>query len=133
MHTNDTKGQVIYQAFYYGGLLTLTGVFYFTLNAHRNIRSREILDFFLRKRSEKSKLNLYKHAGTFPYNGSVTGWLQRILDRLRPDLQALACILRRLGITNIPRDLFNRARAPSLTSDTSGEVIEILPGVVPLV
>ena len=68
-----------------------------------------------------------------PCNASVTGWLQRILDKLGPDSQALACILRRLGTNDVPKKLFDRARKPSLTWDSAGEVTGLLPRIVPFI
>ena len=127
------RAQVIYQSFHHGGPLALIGIFYATLDAHRNIRSREILDFFLHKASEGSKLDLFARAGTLPCNASVTGWLHRILDKLELDSQVLACMLRLLGTVNIPKELFVRARSPSLTWGSDGNVTGVPPQVLPLI
>ena len=39
------RADVIYKAFQYGGPLTTLGIFYATLDANRNLRNRDALDF----------------------------------------------------------------------------------------
>lgn len=41
------RAELIYESFRHGGPLALTGVFYATLDAHRNLRNLETLEFFL--------------------------------------------------------------------------------------
>ena len=123
------RAEVLYQSFHHGGPLALMGIFYATLDAHRNIRSRETLDFFLQKASAESQLALMKRVGMFPCNPSVEGWLLRIFNKLEPDSRALACVLRGLGTADIPQELFRRARSPSLTWNSNGAPVELVSRV----
>lgn len=123
------RAQVIYQAFHYGGPVALLGIFYATLDAHRNVRNRETLEFFLQKTSEESKFDLMKRAGGFPCKELVASWLYRIFEKLETDSQVLIRILRYLGTTKIPLEIFRRARLPSLSWDSSGEVASLVSRV----
>lgn len=127
------RADVIYQSFHHGGPLALVGIFYATLDAHRNLRSRETLDFFLQKGSVKSRLDLMKRVNTFPCNSSVVTWLSRILNKLDIDSQKLACILWHLGTRDIPKELFKRARIASQTWGSDGEIVGIASRTTPLI
>ncbi|KAI1462868.1 hypothetical protein F4805DRAFT_409548 [Annulohypoxylon moriforme] len=126
------RAGLIHSSFKYGGPIALIGIFYATIDAHRNIRRRETLDYLLHKASEESKLALIHRTNTFPCDPSLTGWLGRILDRIDPDAQSLACILQWLG-TPVPIDLFHRARLPSLSWNADGEVVEIPARLVSII
>ncbi|KAI1086020.1 hypothetical protein F5B19DRAFT_205782 [Rostrohypoxylon terebratum] len=119
------RANLIPYSFEHGGPLALVGTFYATIDAHRNIRNRETLDYLLNKASDEAKIALMLRANTFPCNPSLTAWLGRILDRIEPDAQGLACILWWLGTNNLPINLFHWARLPSLSWGADGEVVEI--------
>ncbi|RYP31953.1 hypothetical protein DL767_005494 [Monosporascus sp. MG133] len=122
------RADIIYQSFHYGGPLALVGVFYATLDAHRNPRNRETLDFFLHKASSESKLELIKRTSTFPCNSSVASWLQRILEKLEPDSQTLAYILRGLGLDrNVAELLLQRPDETVWTAEAAKIVIHAFP------
>ncbi|RYP68536.1 hypothetical protein DL771_006613 [Monosporascus sp. 5C6A] len=127
------RADIIYQSFHYGGPLALVGIFYATLDAHRNPRNRETLDFFLNKASSESKLELIKRTSTFPCNSSVGSWLQRIFKKIEPDSQTLAYILRGLGAVNIPKELFRLVRMASFTWGPDGEIRTVTPRIIPLI
>ena len=118
------RAHLLYSSFNHGGPIALAGIFYATFDAHRNLRSREILDFLLNRASEQSIVQLAKRSGSFPCNPSTRNWLLRILEKLEPDQQELACIIRCLGVT-VPQNVFTRARVPSTTWGAEGEPIRV--------
>ncbi|KAI2465939.1 hypothetical protein F4781DRAFT_373972 [Annulohypoxylon bovei var. microspora] len=127
------RANLIHASFHHGGPISLLGVFYATLDAHRNTRSRETLDYLLNRAPEESRLALIHRTNTFPYNPSVITWLERIFDRVDLDAQGLACILQWLGTSNIPVDIFRRARVSSLIWGADGEVTGLPSRIVSLV
>lgn len=127
------RAEVLYQSFHYGGPLALIGIFYATLDAHRNLRNRETLEFFLQKASTESKLDLMQRVGILPCHPSIDDWLLRIFHKLETDSRALACMLRYLGTTGIPQNLFRRARGPSFTWDSSGSPVGLVSRVTPCI
>ncbi|KAI1500926.1 hypothetical protein F5X99DRAFT_384388 [Biscogniauxia marginata] len=114
------RANLLYSSFNYGGPVAVAGVFYATFDAHRNLRSREVLDFLLNRASNESQLQVITRASTFPCNPSMAGWLLHILERLEPRCGDLASIIWRLGPV-ISKSLFHRARKPSLTWAPNGE------------
>ncbi|KAI1469450.1 uncharacterized protein F4812DRAFT_423121 [Daldinia caldariorum] len=119
--TEETpRASLIHSSFECGGPVALVGVFYATIDAHRNIRSRRTLDYLL-KASEETRNALFYRANTVPCNPSLIPWLRRIFDRVDSDAKGLAYILSWLG-TPIPIDLLSRARLPSLSWNNDGEV-----------
>ncbi|CAJ2505637.1 Uu.00g130310.m01.CDS01 [Anthostomella pinea] len=120
------RADLIHSSFSRGGPVALAGIFYATFDAHRNLRSREVLDFLLNRASDESRLQLIMRASTFPCNRSMSGWLTRILDRLEPKCQNLASIIRCLGPT-MSTSIIRRAREPSLTWGTNGEPVGVEP------
>ncbi|KAI1382549.1 uncharacterized protein F4822DRAFT_423507 [Hypoxylon trugodes] len=127
------RADLIYLAFYHGGPLALVGIFYATIDAHRNPRSREVLDYLLNTASDETKLRLIARVGTFPCNPSIGTWLLKLLEKLEPSVQQFACILRCLSTSEVPKELFYRARAPSLTWGADGEATGTnLPVILPV-
>lgn len=126
------RADVLHQSFSYGGPLALLGIFYATMDAYRNVRNRETLEFFLHKASEESKIDLMKRASAFPCNPTMAGWLHKIWEKLDFDSQSVACILQHLG-TKVPKELFRRLRVPSLTWNSCGEITEVLSQVAPVI
>ncbi|KAI1660159.1 hypothetical protein F4813DRAFT_351140 [Daldinia decipiens] len=127
------RANLIHASFNHGGPIALLGIFYATFDAHRNTRSRETLDYLVNRASEESRLELIYRTNTFPHNPSVVGWLERIFDKFDSDTQGLACILQWLGTSNIPVDIFRRARVPSLSWGADGEVTGISTRIISLV
>ncbi|KAI1382599.1 uncharacterized protein F4822DRAFT_423434 [Hypoxylon trugodes] len=111
-------------ALHRGGPLAFVGMFYATFDVQRNLRNRETLDYLLNKATDESKLQLIMRSSTFPCNPSTSNWLFQIFEKLRPNAQNLACILRCLGTTSIPRGLFRRLWMPSLSWGSNGEAME---------
>lgn len=91
------RAPLLYSTFNHGGPVALAGLFYATFDAHRNLHSREILDFLLHRASEQSKVQLAKRSGLFPCNPAMRSWLLRILEKLEPGQQEIACVIRCLG------------------------------------
>lgn len=98
------------------------GVYYATLNAHRNQKSREILEY-LCNTGDESKLELLARAKSFPCSLHLTGWLGRVFDKLDIDSQGLVCLLRCLGSIDLPESLFYLAHKPSKTWGSDGKVV----------
>ncbi|KAI2776417.1 hypothetical protein F4815DRAFT_484673 [Daldinia loculata] len=126
---NTPRADLISLAFGRGGPLSLVGIFNATSDAHRNPHSREILDYFLKTASHESQLQLIMRASTFPCHPSMSEWLSQILDKLAPNPQNLACVLRCLGTSCIPNIVFHRMQAPSLSWGEDGEVAETSPPI----
>ena len=130
---NTPRADVIYQAFQHGGPLATLGVFYATLDANRNLRNRGTLEFFVSKAFDKSKVDMFMRVNTFPCSSWVTTWLYRILEKLESDSQILACILRHLGTSNIPQELFSLSRIGSPTWGPDGEATVFPAKGIPII
>ncbi|KAI1748302.1 hypothetical protein F4782DRAFT_378779 [Xylaria castorea] len=129
---NPTRLHMIHQSFMAGGPVTLAGVFYATIDSHRNVQNRETLNY-LAHMDESVRLELFHRAGSFPCNPSVGPWLARLLDRLDLNSRDLAGLLLCLGQDMLPAALFGRARLPSRTWGEDGEVVDTPSGVSLLV
>ncbi|KAI1390830.1 uncharacterized protein F4822DRAFT_164276 [Hypoxylon trugodes] len=127
------RGNLIHTSFKHGGPIALLAIFYATFDAHRNLCNRETLDYFLNKASEEDKLALIHRTNTFPCSPSAIDWLERIFNKFDSDAQTLACILQWLGTSNIPADVFRRARTPSLHWERDGEATGASTRIVSLV
>ncbi|KAI1442409.1 hypothetical protein F5Y02DRAFT_429962 [Annulohypoxylon stygium] len=127
------RADLLRLSFQHGGPIALVGILFATSDAHRNIRSRETLEYLLNRASDGIRLALIRRAGTFPCSPSLVGWLSRILDKLEPDVQGLACILWWLGAPYVPAQLLNRARLPSLSWGVNGETIAAIPRMLSLI
>lgn len=126
------RASLIRFSFEHGGPLVLIGVFYATLNAHRNPKSREILEY-LCNAPLASKLELLARAKSFPGSLHLAGWLGRIFDKLDVDCQGLVCLLRCLGSIKVPESLFYLAYKSSKTWGSDGEVVLVAPQVASVV
>lgn len=115
-----------------GGPIALIGVFYATLDAHRNQRNRANLDCFCNSLSELSKHHLFKKANSFVVNPSLKGWFNRILDKLGLDSLSVACLLYCLGLQAIPRSFFTQCRSASRLWGPDGEIHEAPPRIASL-
>ncbi|KAI1207664.1 uncharacterized protein F4807DRAFT_173722 [Annulohypoxylon truncatum] len=118
------RADLILLALHRGGPLALVGMFYATIDAHRKPSHRDTLDYLLNRATDESKLQLIMRSSTFPCNPSISSWLVRIFERLRPNAQNLACILRCLGTSNVPQALFRRLWMSSLSWGANGEPVE---------
>ncbi|KAI0398712.1 hypothetical protein F4802DRAFT_140420 [Xylaria palmicola] len=117
---NPVRVQLIEQAFADGGPVALAGVFYATIDSHRNIQNRETLNYLI-SIDEPTRANLFRRAESFPSNPTIGPWLVRLLDKLEIDSRDLAGLLLCLGCV-VPTTLFDRARLPSRTWGEDGEV-----------
>ncbi|TGJ80013.1 hypothetical protein E0Z10_g8755 [Xylaria hypoxylon] len=122
-HVNNPRAQIIHQSFEVGGPIALAGVFYATIDSHRNVQNRETLDYLV-SMDEATRLGLFRRAGSFPYPPSMGSWLVRLLDRLDLNTKDLAGLLLCLGTSIVPLVLFDRARSPSRTWGEDGEVLD---------
>ncbi|KAI6080086.1 hypothetical protein F4821DRAFT_252400, partial [Hypoxylon rubiginosum] len=127
------RASLIRSSFQHGGPLALIGIFCATMDAHRNSRSRETLNYLLNRASNESQLALVRRANTFPCHSTIADWLSRIYDKVEPDAQGLACILWWLGTPSVPLELFRRARLSSRSWDTNGEVLEVSTRIISLI
>ncbi|KAI1086019.1 hypothetical protein F5B19DRAFT_480701 [Rostrohypoxylon terebratum] len=118
------RADLILLALHHGGPLALIGIFYATLDAHRNRNRHDTLDYLLNRATDKSKLQLIMRSSTFPCNPSVSNWLIRIFEKLKRDSKNLACLLRCFGTSNVPQVLFRRLWTPSLSWGANGEPLE---------
>lgn len=127
------RAPLISSSFQIGGPIALIGVFYATLDAHRNQRNRANLDRFCNRLSELSKHYLFRKANSLIVNSSLKGWFNRILDRLDLDCLSVACLLYCLGLQDIPRSFFTQCRSPSRFWGPDGEIDEAPPRIASLV
>lgn len=111
----------------------MIGVFYATLDAHRNQTNRTNLDCLLNRLSEPTRQHLFKKANSFIVNPSLKGWFNRIIDRLNLDCLSVACLLYCLGLSAIPRTLFTQCRSTSRLWGKDGEIHETPPRIASLV
>ncbi|KAI0550144.1 hypothetical protein F4679DRAFT_221777 [Xylaria curta] len=129
---NPARLPMIHQSFTAGGPVALAGVFYSTIDSHRNVQNRETLNY-LAHVDESVRLELFHRAGSFPCNPSVGPWLTRLLDRLDLNSRDLAGLLLCLGQDMLPVALFDCARLPSRTWGEDGEVVDTPSGVALLI
>ncbi|KAI1128100.1 hypothetical protein F5Y10DRAFT_180376 [Nemania abortiva] len=127
---NPARVRMIQQAFLAGGPVALAGVFFATIDSHRNVQNRETLDYLARM-DEPARLELFLRAGRFPCGPGIGVWLARLLDKLDLDSKDLAGLLLCLGQDILPTALFEHARLPSRTWGEDGEVVDT-PSNVPL-
>lgn len=127
------RASLISSSFQIGGPIALIGVFYATLDAHRNQKNRSNLDCLCNKVSESSKHHLFKKANGFLVNPSLKGWFNRIIDRLDLDCLSVACLLYCLGLGIIPRSFFTQCRGASRLWGPDGEIHEAPPRIASLV
>ncbi|KAI5920141.1 hypothetical protein F4810DRAFT_450108 [Camillea tinctor] len=128
------RAPLIASALQIGGPLALIAVFYATLDAHRNSRSRTTLELLINDDiSEASKRDLFKRANHFPVNPSFVSWFNRLLDKLDLDSLGAACLLYCLGTDKVPQLIFSRSRCVSKTWGRNGEVWETKPTIASLV
>ncbi|KAI1172973.1 hypothetical protein F4777DRAFT_559802 [Nemania sp. FL0916] len=129
---NSPRTQIIHQSFEVGGPVAVAGVFYATIDSHRNVQNRETLNFLARL-DEPTRLDLFRRAGNFPCHPLLGPWLVRLLEKLDIDTKDLARLFLCLGRSTIPLVLFERARSPSRSWGEDGEVTDTPSGAMLLI
>ncbi|KAI1484404.1 hypothetical protein F5X96DRAFT_664422 [Biscogniauxia mediterranea] len=122
-----TRGQLVSLAFEHGGPLAALALFYATFDLSRNERANITLTGLSDRLRDLSKAELLKRSATFECSEHVDAWLSHIFSRFEIDTRELASILWCLGKINIPNEVFSRARLPSKSWGTEGELVESLP------
>ncbi|KAF2963302.1 hypothetical protein GQX73_g10268 [Xylaria multiplex] len=131
-HVNTPREQIIHQSFEVGGPIALAGVFYATIDSHRNVQNREALDYLVNL-DEPARISLFRRAGSFQTPPSMGPWLLRLLDRLDFNTKDLASLLLCLRTSIVPLVLFDRARSPSRTWGEDGELVNTPSNVLLLI
>ncbi|KAK8035692.1 hypothetical protein PG991_001765 [Apiospora marii] len=128
----SSRADLVHLAFHLGGPIVLAGIYHATNDSHRNVRNRETLEFLLQA-PQGTLQELFGRANRFPCNTSMGGWLRRIMAKLPLDAKDLACLIVALGVADIPQCLFTRAREPTSTWGSNGEVSPVATSVTLMV